>query len=150
MKKKKKNNFPTIYLDEHLNYIKRVFQSLRVIEISKTRLKGLDERCYISCELYKNNGIFVTSDREFIEDIYNSKHIKHAGIVFIPKEMSQAGKLSFGEIACGYIKGACTHSRFIWRNIIIYPGNDGLRTVYKDNDLLEFSWDWFWQELNKK
>lgn len=93
--------------------------------------------------LYQANGILVTCDHEFVEEVPDNTHINHAGIVYIPKEMEREEKLYFGEIACTYIVSGCKKTnKFIWRNTILYPGYDGLRSLYKGKDRLEFSWAW--------
>ncbi|WP_040953598.1 hypothetical protein [Coxiella burnetii] len=146
--KKQKGKLPTICLDEHANFMRPSFQSMRVIEISKTKLKGMDERNFISTTLYEWNGIFVTCDQEFVAEIAENIHLRHAGIVFIPKGMTKDEKFLFGEIVCGYIRGACTHGKFALQNTIFYPGYNDLRSIYMGKDLLEISWDRFQQELN--
>lgn len=147
MAKKYVSTLPTIYLDEHASFMRPSFTVMRVIEISKTRYKGIDERNFIA-ELYRLNGILITSDRDFAEEISENNQIKHAGIVYVPKELSKEEKLHFGEIICAYIKGECKNGVFRFRNMILFPGHDGLRSVFKGKSTLDISWDWFGQELD--
>ncbi len=143
MVRKKSSKLPSIYLDENVSpkvetAFKPVFRTFQISHHKK--FKGKDEKDYIA-ELYSANGIFVTSDAEFVEYVQDN-NIKHAGIILLPEQMTQEEKTLFAEIVGGYIKGGCDSSLFTFRNFIFYPGHDGLRTINKGKDEMEFSWDW--------
>jgi hypothetical protein len=91
-------------------------------------------------ELHRENSIFVTSDREFVDKVLDDKPT-HSGIVLIPEAMDSDEKVTFAEIAAGFIQGYCFESRYALRNMIVYPGDDGLHTIFAGKDKLEFSWD---------
>src|SRR5947209_4054412 len=96
-----------VYLDEHVpSEIKNTFQEmkLRTLEISKTKkYAGRDEFDYIN-ELLSENAVFVTSDFEFIKRILD-QNVKHAGIVYIPKDTDREEKNAFAWIAAAVIRG---------------------------------------------
>jgi hypothetical protein len=142
-KTKRRKNLPSVYLDQHIDRdLAAVFRPLfRTVEVSQTAsLCGRDEADYLP-ELYADNGIFVTSDEAFVRRVLDDE-LRHAGIVFIPTQMKKSEKLLFAEIVCGFLQGACSNSRFALRNQVIYPANDGLRSIAGGKDELEFSWDW--------
>ena len=133
-----------IYLDEHLmSEIKIPFQEmrLRTIEISKTKkYAGRNENDYIN-ELFSENAVFITSDLEFVERILDQS-TKHAGIVYIPKEMDKEEKITFAWAAAGLIRGLTDTSCISAHNKIIYPSYDGIHIIEKGKDKLDTSWDW--------
>lgn len=122
----------------------------RTIAASKTNvLKGRDERDYLP-ELYRENALFVTSDERFVIHV-RSGGLRHAGIIFIPEQMTHDEKVLFAKIAGGFVQGACSSSRFRLRNRLLYPADDGLRSALLDKvDELEFSWEWFGKMLDRK
>lgn len=149
MTKRTKRNLPTIYLDEHIApEVTEVFKStFRIVEISKSkRFKGRDELEYLP-DLYAENGMFVTSDMPFVNAVRDN-HIRHAGIVYIPNEIADDEKIFVAELISGFVRGACSASRFGLRNRIIYPGYDGIRSSLGDKDELEFSWGWLSQMMD--
>lgn len=139
---------PSICLDEHLHpRVAEAFKgTFRTIEVSRTnRFKGRDELQYIS-ELYRENAIFVTSDGVFIGEVVENG-LRHAGLIFVPQQMTLDEKVLFAEIVCGFVRGGCTASPFAFRGRILHPAHDGLRTIFSKRDELEFSWDWLSQML---
>jgi hypothetical protein len=139
----RKSKRPSIYCDEHLSQeVCAAFREagLRTIEIRKdSTLKGRDEKTYIS-ELYRRNGIFVTSDEEAIQDFLQRK-VKHAGIVFVPKQMEPREKALWAGLAAEFIRGATSNGPFALRGEVIYPAHDGLRVTRAASDELMASWD---------
>jgi hypothetical protein len=124
---KRGKNLPSVYLDQHIDrHLAAVFRPLfRTVEVSQTAsFSGRDEANYLP-ELYKDNGIFVTSDEAFVRHVLDDE-LTHAGIVFIPKQMAKDDKLLFAEIVSGFIQGTCFNSRFALRNraaqIPVYRG----------------------------
>src|SRR5215213_5578985 len=81
-----KKTLPEFYIDEHIKPgIVETFKELglKCLLISKARkYAGRDEKDYIG-EIYAEGRVFVTSDVEFANYVYDNK-IKHAGIVLIP------------------------------------------------------------------
>ena len=61
--------------------------------------------------LYAQNMIFVTSDMEFLNRVYEEGP-RHAGIMYIPNRMYLDGQVTLAEIAAGFIHGACHSSRY--------------------------------------
>ena len=115
--------------------------TFRTIEVSQTnRLKGRDELDFLP-ELYRENAVFVTSEGVFVNRAIEDG-LRHAGIVFVPKQMTVDEKVLFAEIVVGFILGGCSHSPFVFRGFVLYPAHDGLRTIVSKQDRLEFSWDW--------
>ena len=148
MTKKKSRELPAIFIDENIipDVIIAFRPNFRTFEIShQNKFKGKDEKDYIA-ELYASNGIFITSDAKFVNYVLDNG-IKHAGIVLIPEQMTNSEKSFFADIVCGFIKGGCSSSPFTFRNFVFYPAHDGLRTINKGNDKLEFSWDWLSQMI---
>jgi hypothetical protein len=141
----------TIYLDEHLpSEIKIPFQEmkLRTLEISKTKkYAGRNEFDYIH-ELFSENAVFATSDLEFVEGILD-QNTKHAGIVYIPKDMARDDKITFVWAAAGFIRGLTDNSSVLVHNQIIYPAVDGVHIFEKGKDKLDMSWDWLNKEAEK-
>ena len=138
----------TIYLDEHVpSEIKIPFQEmkLRTLEISKTKkYAGRNEFDYIH-ELFSEHGVFITSDWEFVRSIINQK-IKHAGIVYLPKEIDREEKIAFSWAVAGYIRGFFDPPHRSVHNIVISHGYDGLHSIEKGVDKLVISLDWLEQE----
>lgn len=88
MARSKTKQLPSICLDEHVhpNVADSFRTSYRTIEVAQTnKFKARDERDFIT-ELFQENTIFVTSDREFVDEAVD-KNLKHAGIIFIPNSM---------------------------------------------------------------
>lgn len=140
---------PSICVDEHMHpRVAAAFrETFRTVEVAKTeRFKGRDERDFLG-ELYSENAIFATSDGEFVNEAIENDRL-HAGIIFIPKEMTADEKVLFAQIAGGFIRGGCSASRHVFRRRVVYAGHDGLRTVAKKSDSMEFSWAWLSQMLN--
>lgn len=151
MSKKKSRILPSIYIDENLPpSVAAAFRpDFRTIEISRnSKFKGRDEKDYIA-ELYSDNGIFVTSDASFINYVVDNG-VKHAGIVYVPEQMTIEEKVLFAEITGGFIRGSCASSPFTSRNFVFYPAHDGLRTISRGKNELEFSWDWLSQMLESQ
>jgi len=151
--KKYKRPLPAVYLDEHIPpTVATVFRpTFRTFEAARSpRLKGRDEMSYLG-ELYSDNGIFVTSDLEFVKRVLEA-HTRHAGIVWIPKQLLPEEKVQFAQIVAGYVQGACSGSRTVFRNRVFFPGHDGLRTTGSSDDRgdLEFSWDSFFQMFDNQ
>ncbi len=134
---------PSIYCDEHIPpEVSRIFRDLgfRTISIGvHAALRGRDERSYIAA-LYRDNGIFVTSDAEAIQR-WLDENVKHAGLIYVPSRMGLSEKILFAEIAGGFIQGATANGRFVMRNQLVYPAHDGLRVIEGDDDELMASWD---------
>jgi predicted nuclease of predicted toxin-antitoxin system len=138
-------------LDEHMDpKVAEAFRgTFRTVEASRTnRLRGREESDYID-ELYRENAIFVTSDAEFANNAIEHG-LKHAGIIFIPESMTMSEKVRFAEIVGGFVQGGCTRSPFVFRGRVLYPGHDGLRTIFGQKMKLEFSWDWLSQMMDTK
>ena len=133
---------PRICLDEHIHpRVADAFRpEFRTVEIAQTnRFRGRDESDFIS-ELYRENAIFVTSDRLYVEEAVEA-HVRHAGIIFVPKQLMLDEKVFFAALVGGYIRGACSHgSRIPLRGCVLYPGMDGLHSVVSAKDTLEVSW----------
>ncbi len=143
MTRRSRRTLPSIVMDEHVPpSVTAAFRPLfRTQEAAKhPRLRGRDETDYLS-ELYARNAIFVTSDVAFVNALANTTR-RHAGVLYIPHELLDDEKVLFAQIAGGYIQGACSTSSTALRGRILYPGDDGLRSVLRSKDDLEFSWDW--------
>jgi hypothetical protein len=149
MSRSTRRALPSICVDEHLGpRVAGAFRPIfRTIEAAKTRaLKGRDEREYLP-ELFRENALFVTSDAEFVAEVRRAG-VRHAGIVFIPTEMTENEKVLFAQIAGGFVQGGCHSSRFQFRNRLLYPAHDGLRsTLLSRRAELEFSWEWFSRQI---
>lgn len=75
-------------------------QGFRAIEVRRDRRKaGRDELDYLP-ERRKEQAIFVTSDRKFVERI-DADRLHHAGIVWIPKQMAVDDKALFASLRLG-------------------------------------------------
>lgn len=141
MKRKTNKNWPDIYLDEHLGYLRSSFSPMRVIEISKSKYSGLDERDYVSKDLYRKNGIFVTSDKEYVKEVGSQKHTKHSGIIFMPNTLTDDQKTYFADTMAGFIMEGTRNDKFMCRSAVYYPGYDGPMMRTKGKDTLLISWD---------
>ena len=147
-KAKRQRSLPSIYLDQHIDRtVADAFRPIfRTIEVSQSaHFRGRDEHDFLP-ELSRENAIFVTSDEEFIDDVLNDE-IPHTGIVFIPSQMDLDEKVLFAVIVGGFIQGACSESKSQLHNHVIYPADEGLRSINKGKDELEFSWDWLSQMI---
>jgi hypothetical protein len=136
-------------LDEHMDprVVAGFLGTFRTIEVAQpNRLKGRDKSDFIS-ELYRGKAVFVTSNGIFVNDAVD-KGLKHAGILFVPEQMTVDEKVLFAKIiGGGFVCGACSALRFVFRGRVLYPGHDGLRTIVSRKDSLVFSWDWLSQMM---
>jgi hypothetical protein len=116
------------------------------IEASRSRrFKGRDEREYLR-ELFAENTVFVTSDIKFAEQVAESP-IRHAGIVYLPSKMTDREKVTFAEVAAGFIRGGCYSSPRAFQNCILYPAHDGVRLLRAKNaSELAISWHELWPD----
>lgn len=115
--------------------------TFRTIEVAHTnRFKGRDEADFIA-ELFRENRIFVTSDRVFV-DAAIENGLRHVGICFIHEHMTVDEKVLFAEIAGGFIRGVCSvRTPCFFRGRVLYVGHDGLRSIVSKKNSLEISWD---------
>lgn len=137
--------------DEHMHErVADPFRPIfRTIEVAKAnRFKGRDESEFI-LELFRENAIFVTSDGAFVNAAVENG-LKHAGIIFIPEQMTMDEKVLCAEIVGGFVRGGCSASPFVFRGHVLYPGYDGLRMIVSKKDGLEFSWDWLSQKMTAR
>jgi hypothetical protein len=70
---------------------------------------------------------------------FSERGAQHAGIVYIPNQMTKDERISIAGIAGEVIRAFCTGSRFAFRNCFAYPTHDGLRLL-KGKDDVTFSW----------
>ena len=141
----------TIYLDAHSTHLGKIFRDNghRVIETAQKRgFMGCDERDFIN-DIRSAKGVFVTSDAAFVQDV-TEEGIQHTGIIFVPANLETDEQEYFCSIAAGYLQGLSTTGASKIRNMILYPGHDGLRTAMPGGDSLEFSWDKFREEMDTK
>ena len=128
--------------DEHTDpHVAAALRDLgfRTIEACRdNKYKDREELDYLP-ELYRQNGIFVTSDLKFCETITTVRP-RHAGVVFIPTGMDVADKTEFASIVRAYVQGATSRSRFALRNHVMYPDHDGLHDIANGKDELVISW----------
>jgi predicted nuclease of predicted toxin-antitoxin system len=142
----RRTRLPSIYVDEHLeSRIAAAFKpTFRLIEAARSnRIRGRDERDFIS-ELYRENAILVTSDAEFVNESVDD-NVRHAGIIYVPTNITLDEKINFAEIVRDYIVAACRSLPFAFRGVVLYPGYDGLHTIRNKTDKMEFSWTWLSQ-----
>lgn len=127
----KKNKKPIIYTDGNIDTkIAKLFkdEGFKVIEISKVkRFEKKDERDFVPNEIWRKNGIFITSDREFAEEIINTK-MRHKGIVFIPQEADLDYKIHIAELMQIIIKNIPPIE-----GIILYIDHDGIKAMNTKN-----------------
>ncbi len=141
----RRKGLPSIYIDEHVSpAVAAEFRvhGYRTVEIARAKLfKGRDEEDYIG-ELARHNGIFVTSDGDFVDNVYDNRKT-HTGIVLIPSGLSLEVQLYVARAAAGYIMGATSQRSSTLHNTIMYADNDGFWTAsYAGRkSALEMSWD---------
>lgn len=148
---RRSRNRPAICVDQHIDRavasaFRPIFQTIEAGQSPK--LRGRDELDFLP-ELSRQNAVFVTSDKEFVDKVLDTG-IPHAGIVFIPQAMTKEEKVLFAEIVGGYIQGMCIESRANLKGRVIYPAEEGLRSIKKGKDELEFSWDWLGQLIEAR
>lgn len=133
---------PSVYLDEHVApEIAQIFRGyFRAVEIAKTaRFKNRDERGYLS-ELYALNGVFITSDRGFLEWVIRARP-KHAGFIYVPTDLTAGTKIEFAEAVAWFLRNVCRYSVTAFRGDVIYPTIDGPHLIRSGQDTLLISWD---------
>jgi len=133
-----------VLTDEHVhpNVTAAFGLQLRTVEASRVwRFRGRDERDYLQ-ELYKDNVVFATSDRVFVNEVLGTPR-KHAGIVYLPNESSGHDLEIFAEVASIFIAGGCRSSPRAFHNCVLYPTKEGIYLVKGDKPSeLVFSWLW--------
>lgn len=87
-------------------------------KIGKTRrFRGRDEADYLP-ELYRENAVFATADRAFLEA--NETH-RHAGIVWVPEPKDAIAEFA-AEAILRIVDERGIHGM---RGVVMFPANDG-------------------------
>jgi hypothetical protein len=139
-----KRRLPSICIDEHLPpEVKTGFQAegFRVIRANESRYKSVDERHFLG-QMYARNEVFATADGEFVDDLAESGLRRHAGIVWLPKQMDREQRTGFVELAATVIKLQVKEDGpFGMRGLLLYPEQTGVRIFDGAKDHLIISWD---------
>jgi hypothetical protein len=138
-----KRKLPSICIDEHLRpELKAIFrdEGFRAIRANESRYKGRDEIHYLG-EMYARNEAFVTADGDFVNHLVASRIRRHAGVVWIPKQLDHEPQDGFAELAASAIKFQVgREGTFAMRGLVLYPSKDGLTVFDGDDDQLIISW----------
>jgi hypothetical protein len=138
-----KRKLPSICIDEHLRPdVKTGFvdEGFRVFRVAESRYKSRDEHNYVG-EMYSNNEVFVTADGEFVDDLIASGLKRHAGVVWMPKQLDRQQQTGFVELAASFIKFQVKEDGpFAMRGLLLYPEQTGLRVFDGKKDHLVISW----------
>ena len=109
-------------------------------EIAKSKnFEGRKEQEFISKELYRDNGIFITNDLDFINYALEERP-KNSGIVYVGN-FKNDDLINYSKVIAGFLWGATEYSSYNLRNQILYPAPEGLYMMIKGKDEFIFSWD---------
>lgn len=140
--KTQKRPKPLVLVDEHIHpYVQKALAlHMRVTDASTTwKFRGRDEREYIH-DLYLSNTAFATSDREFVDEVWDSE-IEHGGIIYVPNKAAQHDQEVFAEVAGIFISAWYERTRYAFRGCMLYPTREGLHLIRKkQSSELVFSW----------
>lgn len=138
-----KRRLPSVCLDEHLPpEVKAGFKdaSFRVFRAAESRYRGLDEWEYLAT-MYARNEVFVTADQEFVNDLADSGLKRHAGVVWLPKQLGREQREGFVELAAAVMRlWVKEYGQFAMRGCLLYPSQTGPTVWDGYANLLIASW----------
>ena len=141
----------TVLVDEHVHdWVAAVFREydFRVLNASRDhKYHGRDERGYIG-ELRRDNIVFVTQDREFVQRL-TLEGVQHGGVIWLPKGWPKEAAIAV-HAAVGMLLGALDQSSKGAHNTVIRIADDGLYTIINGREQLAWSVDQMELDINEE